>query len=156
MRDPKRIAPILESLCRIWEANPDLRLAQIISNACRGNPAWPDVFSVEDATLMRELEVMAPKSKPLGQMVGEEVERREVIRQLRRVISENTGSSDIPAWAAPYFRIPTSKQQDGWSLRAHGGSYVTLFHGICISFSIQPNDASNCIDAAELLANGAP
>lgn len=60
MRDPHRIEPMLAALRRIWEANPDLRLAQIISNAARGTPAWPDVFSVEDQELMKGLLKMLP------------------------------------------------------------------------------------------------
>lgn len=61
MRDPARIDAILAAVRRIWEANPDLRLAQIISNAARGNRAWPDVFSVEDEELMKGLQKMLPK-----------------------------------------------------------------------------------------------
>lgn len=49
---------MLAALQKIWEANPDLRLAQIISNAARGHSAWPDVFSIEDRDLMKGLQKM--------------------------------------------------------------------------------------------------
>lgn len=62
MRDPERIGPMLDAVRKIWEANPDLRLAQIISNAARSHTAWPDVFSVEDRDLMRGLEQMQQRS----------------------------------------------------------------------------------------------
>lgn len=58
MRDPERIDPMLEVLRKIWEANPDLRLAQIISNAARSHRAWPDVFSIEDNDLMKGLQAL--------------------------------------------------------------------------------------------------
>jgi len=32
MRDPQRIGPLLERLRRAWEANPNLRLGQLIVN----------------------------------------------------------------------------------------------------------------------------
>jgi uncharacterized protein YihD (DUF1040 family) len=32
MRDPKRIPKILERLRKLWEAQPDLRLGQLIEN----------------------------------------------------------------------------------------------------------------------------
>ena len=35
MRDPERIKRILGNVQRIWEANPDLRLAQLLANALR-------------------------------------------------------------------------------------------------------------------------
>jgi len=54
---------MLNTLRRIWEANPDLRLAQIISNAARGHGAWPDVFSIEDDDLMRGLEIQRGANK---------------------------------------------------------------------------------------------
>jgi hypothetical protein len=47
---------MLDVLRRIWESNPDLRLAQIISNAARSHRAWPDVFNIEDQELMKGLE----------------------------------------------------------------------------------------------------
>ncbi len=62
-RDPNRIAPMLDALRQVWEANPDLRLAQIVSNAARGHGAWPDVFSVEDDDLMRGLETQRGANK---------------------------------------------------------------------------------------------
>lgn len=49
---------MLAAVRKIWEANPDLRLGQIISNAARAHGAWPDVFSVEDWDLMKGLEKM--------------------------------------------------------------------------------------------------
>lgn len=54
---------MLAAVRRIWEANPDLRLGQIISNAARAHGAWPDVFSVEDGDLMKGLERMLPRDR---------------------------------------------------------------------------------------------
>lgn len=51
MRDPDRIDRILELLRAAWKRNPDQRLGQLVLNACRGEPRWPDVFNVEDDKL---------------------------------------------------------------------------------------------------------
>lgn len=55
MRDPARIAPMLEELRRIWEKYPDLRLLQLIVNSM---PVG-ELFYVEDDAILeglRELE----------------------------------------------------------------------------------------------------
>ena len=57
MRDPTRIPVVLDRIRDIWEQNPDLRLGQLILNACRNKTAaWPDVFSVEDEALLKGLD----------------------------------------------------------------------------------------------------
>lgn len=38
MRDPNRIPEILETVKTLWEANPDLRLGQLIINAAGDEP----------------------------------------------------------------------------------------------------------------------
>ena len=61
MRDPARIDEILELLGKVWRAEPDLRLGQLIYNVARERePELVDIFSIEDGTLrkglMRQLE----------------------------------------------------------------------------------------------------
>lgn len=53
MRDPARIPRILEKVHHLWEANPDWRLGQIISNSLyeSGISDRPYIFYVEDAVL---------------------------------------------------------------------------------------------------------
>lgn len=59
MRDPNRIPTILNLLREYWEANPDLRLGQIIGNIHHGDP-----FYVEDDVIELGLrETIARKEK---------------------------------------------------------------------------------------------
>jgi len=53
MRDPERIAPILELIKEIWEKCPDLRLTQLIMNALRLNQ---DPYYIEDDDLLKALQ----------------------------------------------------------------------------------------------------
>ena len=53
MRDPKRIGPLLDVIKSIWEANPDMRLGQLLSNVLRD----PALYYVEDEQLVRMLEL---------------------------------------------------------------------------------------------------
>jgi hypothetical protein len=55
MRDPARIDPILEEIRRIWTANPDLRLTQLLVNAVRPSEPCSQVYSFEDDKLLRAL-----------------------------------------------------------------------------------------------------
>ena len=54
MRDPKRIKPLLKQIEDYWLKHPDLRLAQLVSNANRTSrvqrslPLDDDVFYLED------------------------------------------------------------------------------------------------------------
>lgn len=64
MRDPNRIPEIMERIREVWEQEPDLRLGQLILNACRNKTsAWPDVFSVEDEVLLQGLEEYSERLK---------------------------------------------------------------------------------------------
>ncbi len=60
-RDPKRIKKILFLLGEYWEKNPDLRLAQIISNLSNQAGFSVDPFYFEDSNLehllLKELEL---------------------------------------------------------------------------------------------------
>jgi uncharacterized protein YihD (DUF1040 family) len=50
MRDPDRMAPLLELVAQVWSADPDLRLGQLLVNAARLG-GWTndfDIFSAED------------------------------------------------------------------------------------------------------------
>jgi len=51
MRDPKRIPKILKRLQKVWNKNPDLRLAQLLGNVWRGDP-----YYVEDEKFITEIE----------------------------------------------------------------------------------------------------
>lgn len=52
MRDPKRIAEVLEAVQDFWETKPDLRLGQIICLCC---DQGEDPFYLEDDELLRRL-----------------------------------------------------------------------------------------------------
>jgi hypothetical protein len=51
MRDPQRIQKILALVTKVWYKYPDLRLTQLIGNACKTN----DPYYVEDDILFENL-----------------------------------------------------------------------------------------------------
>ena len=61
MRDPNRIARVLDQLGQYWMQNPDLRLGQIVSNVNyahrrdNGLPSNNDVFYLEDEDFLESL-----------------------------------------------------------------------------------------------------
>lgn len=55
MRDPKRIEVILDHIRQVWEANPDLRLGQIVASAAQQTTGYTDTFYVEDIKLLAGL-----------------------------------------------------------------------------------------------------
>lgn len=55
MRDENRIPKIIEHLKRIWKANPDLRLGQLIVVATKPENPCPSVFYIEDEELLKGL-----------------------------------------------------------------------------------------------------
>lgn len=59
MRDPERIDPILARLARVWKQNPELRLGQLILNACL-TPDRPDIYYIEDSVLIQSVENFPP------------------------------------------------------------------------------------------------
>jgi hypothetical protein len=54
-RDPARIDAVLAEVRRVWEAEPDLRLGQLICNAARVHTGTPDPFNLEDDKLVDAL-----------------------------------------------------------------------------------------------------
>ncbi|MFD2566897.1 hypothetical protein [Pseudotenacibaculum haliotis] len=52
MRDINRIPKILNELERIWKANPDFRLGQLIVVGARPKGSCPEVFYIEDEELL--------------------------------------------------------------------------------------------------------
>ena len=54
MRDPKRIEKVLGILRLYWEANPDLRLGQIVGNVARDVGLGP--YYMEDDILVQVLQ----------------------------------------------------------------------------------------------------
>lgn len=68
MRNPRRIPRILAKLQASWEAHPDLRLGQIVSNAALDK----DVFFIEDEVLEASIpEVPQRLNKPGDNPCGE-------------------------------------------------------------------------------------
>jgi hypothetical protein len=60
MRDPARITAALETIREAWEANPDLRLGQLVYNAAHSATdgavqPCPELFYLEDAQLLAGL-----------------------------------------------------------------------------------------------------
>ena len=55
MRDPNRIPKILNELERIWKANPDFRLGQLIVVGTKPNESCTEVFHIEDEKLLEGL-----------------------------------------------------------------------------------------------------
>ena len=51
MRDPNRISKVLDSIKKIWEKYPDMRLGQLICNVLRD----PTLYYVEDDELVEFL-----------------------------------------------------------------------------------------------------
>jgi len=63
MRNPDRIPRMLALIDRIWRANPDMRLCQLIGNAApprfQHNDARPgDLYHLEDEELEARLRIM--------------------------------------------------------------------------------------------------
>lgn len=48
MRDPNRIPEIVYALKKLWEANPDLRLGQLLTNAINPGIPYPELYYIED------------------------------------------------------------------------------------------------------------
>lgn len=60
MRPPERIPLILERLRLAWEKHPDLRLGQLVANACAyydSDGVWLSrIWNIEDEKLIEEIE----------------------------------------------------------------------------------------------------
>jgi hypothetical protein len=61
MRDPKRIPIIISAIQRLWEENPDFRLAQLIVNVIHPDDLCPQVFYCEDDDLLERLQITCLK-----------------------------------------------------------------------------------------------
>lgn len=64
MRDPTRIPRILALLAEYWQAHPDLRLGQIVTNAT--NEEAPGVFYFEDDEMEVELQHAVMRDRRKG------------------------------------------------------------------------------------------
>ena len=62
MRDPSRIPRLMAKLRAYWEANPDLRLGQILSN--QGLEDY--VFFIEDDVIESRIPVVEPRSSEVS------------------------------------------------------------------------------------------
>jgi hypothetical protein len=59
VRDAARIPEVLEALRRAWEANPDLRLGQLVTAAAEEHYSAP-VFYTEDDVMLEGLKKLIP------------------------------------------------------------------------------------------------
>lgn len=65
-RDPNRIDPIVDLVSKIWKANPDLRLSQLILN-CTEEPTPTILYNLEDDKLVeRMLKIYGAKNSEKG------------------------------------------------------------------------------------------
>lgn len=64
MRDPARIEPILELIRKVWSADPDLRLTQLLVNLIPITQPCPQVFYFEDTELLKRLQHAAAAITP--------------------------------------------------------------------------------------------
>jgi hypothetical protein len=58
VRSPDRISPMLSALEEIWRTHPDLRLTQLILNACPSD--FSRAYNVEDGDLLMRLDDAYP------------------------------------------------------------------------------------------------
>lgn len=56
MRDINRIKPTIEKLEKLWLANPDIRLGQLIMNVVCPEETNPKLFYIEDDEFLKNLE----------------------------------------------------------------------------------------------------
>ncbi len=69
MRDKNRIPIILNELERIWNANPDLRLGQIIVVATKSKSPCPEVFYIEDEDLLKGIQSIGSSSSRIDDSI---------------------------------------------------------------------------------------
>lgn len=56
LRRMEEIESLLEAIFLVWVTRPELRLGQLLLNAARGWPDWPDIFNVSDEEMLKRLE----------------------------------------------------------------------------------------------------
>ena len=61
MRDPARIDQVLAVVREFWHRYPDWRLGQLLVNAVQPEQPCPEVYSIEDTTLVRKIESLAKR-----------------------------------------------------------------------------------------------
>ena len=82
MRDPARIDGMLEVIRHAWMRYPDLRLGQLLVNAVRPSEPCPEVFYVEDSSLLQKLADMERGWDELAKARGKRLAvERVVVRQ---------------------------------------------------------------------------
>lgn len=73
MRDPARISVILQAVEEVWQAEPDLRLGQLLICAVKPHDPCPDLFYIEDEELLAKLQRHQSNVKmPTENSVGNE------------------------------------------------------------------------------------
>ena len=63
MRDKNRIPKILNELERIWKANPDFRLGQLMVIATKPKNPCPEVFYIEDEDILKGIQSIGQSTK---------------------------------------------------------------------------------------------
>lgn len=71
MRDKNRIPKVLKELERIWMANPDFRLGQLMVVASRPKTPCPAVFYIEDDKLLEGLRAFETRTPMVSEAADE-------------------------------------------------------------------------------------
>lgn len=64
MRTESDISETLAALSRVWLRSPDQRLGQLLVNAANPKAPCPEIFYMEDHTLLDRLKAMAAAPPP--------------------------------------------------------------------------------------------
>lgn len=83
MRDPARIAPLLQKLEHYWRKNPDLRLGQIVENA-KTQVTRTDTFYVEDEQVEEGLKLLSDFKDFVDERNGTKNKESEIIECMFR------------------------------------------------------------------------
>jgi hypothetical protein len=59
-RDPARIPQVLRLLEQVWQKQPDQRLGQLLLNHLSPVSPCPELYYMEDDTLLRQLGIQNP------------------------------------------------------------------------------------------------
>ncbi len=99
MRDPKRVARMLEKLQIFWEAHPDLRLGQLMDNAVSlglEGAGGIDIFYVEDDIVETGLDklIRAMPTRKIS-VNGREIEVREESLSYETIVRIANGSPQV-------------------------------------------------------------
>ena len=66
-RDPNRIEPTLRLIGKLWQRYPQMRLGQLLLNHLHPHCVCPELYVMEDDTLLRHLGVPNPPALRVDQ-----------------------------------------------------------------------------------------